>query len=252
MADVEPGQRSVCGTVLPVTGTDLVVWREGRALLNGVTVSIAREPGITVLIGPNGAGKSLLIRCLAGLVPPDTGKVRWAGRPPDEARRGQVGFVLQRPVMLRRSALENVSYALRIAGQSPSEAVAAAAIELERAGLAAIAATRAHKLSGGEQQRVALSRALIMKPQVIFLDEPSANLDPASTAAIEARLREVVAKGITALLVTQDLKQARRLATTIVMMHQGRILEYRPAAEFFAAPQSEAAQRFLDGALLLD
>lgn len=247
-----PASERPGGAVLPLQGEGLSVHRDGRTLLYGVSVMLATGGGITVLIGPNGAGKSLLIRCLAGLVAPDEGTVTWNGSSPDPARRPRIGFVLQRPVMLRRSSRDNILYALAVTGLTGSDAENIADSELQHAGLGAIAATNARHLSGGEQQRLALARALALKPDVLFLDEPAANLDPASTAAIEARLQDVVAAGVHAILVTQDLKQARRLATSIIMMHNGRILEHTPAPDFFAKPRSATAQKFLDGALLID
>lgn len=239
-------------SVLPIRGEGLGVRRDGRQLIDGVTVDIARGGGISALIGPNGAGKSLLIRTLAGLVVPDVGRVTWGGAQPGQDRVRQIGFVFQRPVMMRRSALDNILFALKLAGHAAVGATERAHAELEQVGLGAIVHTFARHLSGGEQQRVALARALVLSPEALFLDEATANLDPASTAMIEDRLRTVAAAGMRVVLVTQDLKQARRLATSIIMMHNGRILEHTLAGDFFAKPRTDEAQRFLDGALLID
>jgi tungstate transport system ATP-binding protein len=240
------------GSVLPIRGEALAVRRDGRALIDGVAIEIGPGGGITALIGPNGAGKSLLIRMLAGLVVPDTGTVQWNGSQPGRDRMRRIGFVFQRPVMLRRSVIENIRFALTLAGISAGEANRRAGAELEQVGLGPMANAYARNLSGGEQQRVALARAMVLSPEVLFLDEATANLDPASTAMIEARLQAAAAAGLTVVLVTQDLKQARRLATSIIMMHKGCILEHTPADAFFASPRAAASQRFLDGALLID
>jgi tungstate transport system ATP-binding protein len=141
---------------------------------------------------------------------------------------------------------------LTLVGIGAREARERARAELDLVGLGPIADAFARNLSGGEQQRVALARAMVSLPEVLFLDEATANLDPASTAMIEARLKAAAAAGLSVVLVTQDLKQARRLATSIVMMHKGRILEHTRASTFFAKPRTAEAQRFLDGALLID
>jgi tungstate transport system ATP-binding protein len=239
------------GSVLPLRGDGLTVRRDGRTLLDGVTVAVAPAGGLAVLIGPNGAGKSLLIRTLAGLVVPDAGRVSWGGSVPDRARVRRIGFVFQRPVMLRRSARENVAYALRLAGHGRAEADRVATQTLEQHGLGPLADTFARRLSGGEQQRVALARALALSPEVLFLDEPTANLDPASMAMIEARVRAAARAGTRVLLVTQDLAQARRLADEIVFMHGGRIVERGPATSFLTGPATAAARAFLAGEILV-
>lgn len=237
--------------VMPIAGDALVVRRDGRTLLDRAALSIAHGAGVTVIIGPNGAGKSLLIRTLAGLVVPDLGRVTWAGSPPDRRRARRTGFVLQRPVMLRRTALDNLVYVLKLHGHNDSAARAVAMQHLADHGLARVAGTNAQRLSGGEQQRLALLRALVLEPEVLFLDEPAANLDPASTLAIERQLNVAVEKGLRVVLVTQDLAQARRLADEIVFLHKGRVLEKGEAHEFFRAPATAEARAFLAGDLVL-
>ena len=121
---------------------------------------------------------------------------------------------------------------------------------LELVGLGGLGARPARRLSGGEQQRLALARALARDPEVLFLDEPTASLDPAATKAIEDVIRAVAARGIKVVLSTHDLGEARRLAGDIVLMHRGRIVENAPAAEFFAQPKSDQSRRFIAGELL--
>ncbi len=237
--------------VVPIAGDSLTLVRKGRTLLDRVTLEIDGRGAVPTIIGPNGAGKSVLIRVLAGLIAADSGRVLWAGLSPDRDRARHVGFVFQRPVMLRRSALANMTYPLMASGIARDTAERDARAALDEAGLGHLIDTPARQLSGGEQQRVALARALLLKPGVMFLDEPTANLDPSSTAAIEARIKAAAEAGLHVVLVTQDLKQARRLATEIILMHQGQLLEKTPAKSFFERPKTPEAQRFLDGQLLL-
>jgi tungstate transport system ATP-binding protein len=164
------------------------------------------------------------------------------------ARRSQA-MVFQRPVMLRRSVIENVIFALRIAGNGgQSEQLAHAA--LERVGLAQLARRPARVLSGGEQQRLALARAWALEPEVLFLDEPTASLDPAATRAIEEAIGAVHAAGTTIVMTTHDLGQAKRIADTVMVMHRGHLLEATPAGEFFNQPRSPQAAAFIRGELI--
>jgi len=238
--------------VLPIEAENLLVDRGGRRLL--AIGELALDGGLlTVVLGPNGAGKSLLLRVLAGLLSPDRGRVRWAGAPPVQgrARARRLGFVFQKPVLLRRSALANVRYALRVAGFGLGEARVRAEAALERASLAALARAPARVLSAGEQQRLALARALALEPEVLLLDEPAASLDPASTLAIEALVGEAQAQGTKVVLVTHDLAQARRLGEEIVFLHAGGVSERGPADRFFAGPESEPARAYFEGRLIV-
>ncbi len=236
--------------VLPLRGEDLVFERGGRRLLDGIGIEIDGA-GTLVLIGPNGAGKSLLVRVLAGLVAPTGGRVTWAGRAPDRRRAPRIGFVFQRPVLLRRSALANVEYALAVAAVSRAERAKRAQEALERANLAHLAHAPARVLSGGEQQLLSIARALVTGPQVLVLDEPTSNLDPAATAAIERLIGEVRAEGVRVVLISHDLGQVRRLADEVVFVHHGRILERTPRAAFLAQPTSAEAQAFMRGEIVL-
>jgi tungstate transport system ATP-binding protein len=237
--------------IMPIAGEGLVVRRDGRTLLDHAALTVAHGAGVTVIIGPNGAGKSLLIRTLAGLIIPDEGRVTWAGTLPDQTRARRVGFLLQRPVMLRRRAIDNLIYVLKLDGHDEASAHGIALQHMANQGLAHVAKTHARGLSGGEQQRLALLRALIREPDVLFLDEPSANLDPASTMAIERQLRAAAEQGSCVVLVTQDLAQARRLADLIVFVHKGRVLEQGGAKAFFSTPATPQARGFLAGELVV-
>ena len=235
--------------VLPVTASGIVLARHGRRLLDVPALQFGGT-GLTVVLGPNGAGKSLLLRVLAGLVEPDEGTVAWAGRPPDRARAPRLGFVFQRPVLLRRSARANIVYALKVTGMPSALREARADAVLAAARLEAIAASPARLMSGGEQQRLALARALALEPELLFLDEPTSSLDPASTKAIEDMLRTAALAGTRIVLVTHDTAQARRLADEVVFLHQGRVLERADAQNFFRKSASREARAYLDGAIL--
>jgi tungstate transport system ATP-binding protein len=243
------------GEAMRAPDSDLpIVIEEASYALRGLTildrVSLRLGAGApTVLIGPNGSGKTTLLRLLMGLIEPSAGRRTWGGRahvPP--ARRA---IVFQRPVMLRRSAAANIRYALSSAGVLRAQWPSHVAGLLGLVGLPGMGERPARKLSGGEQQRLALARALARDPQVLFLDEPTASLDPAATKAVEDVIRAVVMRGIKVVMATHDLGEARRLAGEIVLLHHGRVIETAPAAEFFAAPKTEEARRFLAGELLV-
>jgi tungstate transport system ATP-binding protein len=156
-------------------------------------------------------------------------------------------MVFQRPVMLRRSALANVVYALDVAGVAGAEQAAREA--LKEVGLAHLADRPARILSGGEQQRLALARAWALHPEVLFLDEPTANLDPHATREIEALIRAFDAAGTKIVMSTHNLAQARRLGDEVLFVHQGRLLEHAPVDRFFKQPASPEAAAFIKGEL---
>lgn len=219
----------------------------GRRLLEGVDLDLAGG-GITMVLGPNGAGKSLLLKVLHGLIMPDTGRVLWGGRPAGRATRRRQAMVFQRPVLLRRSAAANIDFVLRARGRRDRARRDAL---LAHVGLDAHASRPARRLSGGEQQRLALARALATGPELLFLDEPTASLDPASVLRIEQVVEAARADGTGIVFVTHDVGQARRLADDIVFLHRGRVVEHAPAARFFAAPASGAARDFLAGRIVI-
>jgi tungstate transport system ATP-binding protein len=214
----------------------------GVAILRDVSLTIAAGPP-TLIIGPNGAGKSVLLRLLHGLLRPEAGRIL-----PDLPIRG--AMVFQRPVLLRRSALANLRYPLALAGVPRAERRRRAVAALAQVGLGALAARPARRLSGGEQQRLALARAAALAPPVLFLDEPCASLDPAATRAVEEIVAGIAAAGCKIVMTTHDLGQARRLAGEVVFLHRGRVLECAPAATFFAGPANAEAAAFLQGELL--
>ena len=232
--------------VLPLTARALVYRAGGRALVDGLDLTL-EAGGVTMIMGPNGAGKSLLLRLLHGLLPPSGGTVRCAGEPLGLAHRRRQALVFQKPVLLRRSVLANLEFVLRA---RPDAARRDARELLAHVGLLELAAQPARALSGGEQQRLALARALATEPALLLLDEPTASLDPAATARIEAIVRLTAETGTKVVFVSHDIGQARRLASEVVFLHRGRVLEHAPAATFFDHPRSTAARDYLAGHLL--
>jgi len=228
----------------------LVYSAGGRRLVDGVDLTV-RAGRRLVVMGANGAGKSLLLRLLHGLLDPAAGTVRWQGRPLDRAARHRQAMVFQRPVLLRRSVLANLRFALAVRGFCGPERARREAEALELCRLGDLAHSPARVLSGGEQQRLAVARALACQPELLFLDEPTASLDPASTLAVEELIGAAHARGVTTVTVTHDAGQARRLADDIAFLHAGRVAEFGPAARLLDAPRSEAARAWLEGRIYL-
>jgi tungstate transport system ATP-binding protein len=216
----------------------------GRTIIE--RVSLALEAGAsTLILGANGAGKSVLMRLMHGLLAPSSGRVAWAGA---GARRRQA-MVFQRPVMLRRSALANVVYALEVAGVPAAGRERIAREALAEVGLLGAAGRPARVLSSGEQQRLALARAWALHPEVLFLDEPTASLDPGATHEIENVIRAFDAAGTKIVMSTHSLGQARRLGDEVIYLHQGRVLERAPIERFFPRPATAEAAAFVKGEL---
>jgi tungstate transport system ATP-binding protein len=233
---------------LPIVLEEVCVTAREVTILDRISLALAAGSP-TVLIGPNGAGKTTLIRLAMGLISPARGHITWGSR--EHVAPTHRAIVFQRPVMLRRSAAGNIRYALA-AADVPRAARAGRVDELlALVGLIGLGDRPARKLSGGEQQRLALARALAKEPQVLFLDEPTASLDPAATKAVEDVIRAVALRGIKVVMSTHDLGEAKRLAGEIVLMHRGRIIERAQSQAFFSAPKTEQARAFIAGELLV-
>jgi tungstate transport system ATP-binding protein len=222
----------------------------GRRLINSVDLRL-EDPCISVIMGPNGAGKSLLLRLMHGLIIPTEGAILWAAAPINDEIRRRQAMVFQKPVLFRRTAAANITHALGLRGVGRAERSARAIQALRIGGLEHHALTPARVLSGGEQQRLCLARALSLNPEVLFLDEPTASLDPASTLAIEQLLVDAQHRGIKVIMVTHDVGQARRLANDVLFLHRGRLADHQSASTFFDEPESKVARTFLAGGLVL-
>jgi tungstate transport system ATP-binding protein len=234
--------------LLPLVVRELRLAIREEILLDNLSLTVTSR-GVTVVMGPNGAGKSLLLRLLHGLIQPTAGSVTWAGSAPDENVRRRQAMMSQRPVLLRRSVRANMEFVLKVRGRGIDSAHCGEL--LERVGLSGFEQRPARRLSGGEQQRLALARALALEPEVLFMDEPAASLDPASTATIESVVAELKDAGTKVVFVTHDVAQARRLAEDVVFLHRGRLIEQADAQSFFERPSSEAARRYLQGAIVI-
>ena len=201
-------------------------------------VSLKVDAGRTAILGPNGAGKSSLLRLMHGLLRPTAGRLIW----PSPLTQG---MVFQRPIMLRTSVLTNVEYGLKLQGVPAALRRTRAMEALARVGLPELADRPARRLSGGEQQRVALARAWTLEPEVLFLDEPTASLDPASSREVERIIMEMATGGTRIIMTTHNLGQARRIAEEVIFIAEGRLVEQTPVDEFFRQPRSAAATVFI-------
>ena len=231
--------------MLPLVLDQVSFGVNGKTIIDRVSVEIDAGPR-TVILGPNGAGKSVLMRLCHGLLTPTSGSIVWRGA---GGRSQRQAMVFQRPVMLRRSALANVAYGLKLAGFAPKECELRAHDVLEAVGLAQVAERPARVLSGGEQQRVALARAWALGPEVLFLDEPTANLDPGATRDVESLIGQVRAGGTKIVMTTHNLGQAKRLGDEILFLSQGRVVERSSVDQFFSKPAAAEADAFIRGEL---
>ena len=234
--------------ILPLTIQDVSFEIGGIRLIKDLNCTLEAGPR-TIILGANGAGKSLFLRLCHGLIRPTTGRVLWQGakgRDPADAQ----AMVFQRPVMLRRSVAANVDYALKLRGMAAAERRAAVEDALGHTGLRRLADNPARVLSVGEQQKLALARAWALQPEVLFLDEPTASLDPTATHAVEQIINAIDAAGTRIVMTTHDLGQARRLGDEVMFLNRGRLLEKTPAERFFSEPENDLAQAFLKGELL--
>lgn len=231
-------------SVFPLRIQDATVSRRGKSLLGPITLDLPADK-FTMVIGPNGSGKTTLLKALHGIERLSGGSVSWA-IPTREAQNRQA-YVFQRPIMLRRSVYENLAYPLKLAGQRRADIDAACNDWAQRIGLGDALSRAAPRLSGGEQQKLALARALIAKPDVLFLDEPCANLDGPATHAIEALLQDANAAGTRIIMTTHSIGQLRRLAHDVIFLMNGLIHEHGDAGDVLAAPRTPELKAFLHG-----
>ena len=235
-------------TLLPLSLKDVTVKKAGKTILGPLSWQL-EGVGCSIVLGPNGAGKTTFLRLLHGLERSKTGTFQWQESGANLYQKQS--FIFQNPILLRRTVLENILYPLQVRKTLRETALPKALSWLEKVGLQDFANQNAHLLSGGERQKLALARALITDPEILFLDEPTTNLDGASTLAIEGLLNDALQDGRRLVMATHDLGQARRLATEVLFLHKGKLIECGASAPFFKNPQTIQAQSFMKGDILL-
>lgn len=233
--------------MLPLVLEEVSFVAGGRPIIDRVSCEFTPGPR-TVILGANGSGKSVLMRLCHGLLTPTSGRIVWRGNSDEQRPRAQA-MVFQRPVMLRRSALANVMYGLKLAAVPRAESERRSREVLDAVGLSSVANRPARVLSGGEQQKLALARAWALAPEVLFLDEPTANLDPGATREVERIVDQIHGSGTKIVMTTHNLGQARRLADEILFMSGGRLADHAPVERFFAQPSTAEAAAFIKGEL---
>jgi len=234
--------------LMPLTVEALAYTAKSRRLIDNLDLYISSS-GVTVILGPNGAGKSLLLRLIHGLIKADSGTIQWGRRTINDTVRSYQSLVFQKPALLRRSVKANLEFVLNLR-RIPQSARRCNEL-LGLVNLQSHARQSARSLSAGEQQRLALARSLAIEPLVLMLDEPTASLDPASTEVIEKSVLQQKRQGVKVIFITHDLGQAQRIADDIVFMHRGRVVENATAQTFFNHPDTDIAQAYLSGQLIL-
>ena len=242
----QPGARPP-HPLLPLVARGVEFRISGRPIIDDVSFWIGSS-GRTVILGPNGAGKSVMLRLCHGLLEPTRGEIRWGDLSVADAREQQA-MAAQQPVLLRRTVTGNLLHVLRVKGVPRGERQALVDGALKQAGLAGLGGRAARTLSGGQQQRLAIARAFVLRPKVLLLDEPTANLDPAAVRGVEELIGAIGASGTKILMTTHDIAQAKRLAADVMFLNHGRLLEHAPATEFFSSPKDPVAAGFLAGEL---
>lgn len=234
--------------ILPLELKNVSYEIAGMRLIKDLSVNF-KFGSLTVILGPNGAGKSLLLRLCHGLIKPSTGTIDWRG-PKISAPQRYQAMVFQRPVMLRRTVLANLKHSLKYRGINKAERTKKIENILQHTGLSRLAKVPARLLSVGEQQRLAVARAWSLDPEVLFMDEPTAALDPAATHSLEKIIGAITKSGTKIIMSTHDLGQAKRLADEVLFLYRGRLLEQADAVQFFKQPKNDLAQSFMRGELL--
>lgn len=237
----------VTGSIFPLTLENVSVRRRGKTILHEISAELG-EGGFTMVMGPNGAGKTTLLRALHGLERPAAGTIAW--NLDERDARNRRALVFQTPVMMRRTVLQNIAYPLQVRGIKKAAAHEQAEAWAGRVGLGDSLRRDATHLSGGERQKLAIARALVIGPDVLLLDEPATNLDGAATREIEAILKNAHKNGATIVMATHDIGQAKRLSSEVLFLHNGRLCEHSTSRRFFKKPESAPAQAYLKGEIV--
>ena len=233
--------------ISPIEIVNLSTKINNNLILDNISFEIL-DKSITAILGPNGAGKSVLLQTINGLVPILKGKITFNSEETSEVIRKKQAMVFQTPTLLRRSVLDNMEFINKINKETN---ISDAKILLKKVGLDDFYNHPARLLSGGEKQRLSLARALLLKPKLLLLDEPTTNLDPYSLKLIEDLILEESIKGTSIILTTHDVAQAKRLASNIIFINKGKVLEQTEAKVFFRKPVTNEARKYLAGEILL-
>ena len=231
----------------PINIIDLSVLIGKLKILDNINCKI-KDNSITAIIGPNGAGKSVFLQTINGLTNIDNGKITFDDIENNKEIRRKQALVFQTPTLLRRNVKSNMDFVSSLRNKDSKELIKE---NLKRVGLEGYDEKPARLLSGGEKQRLSLARALLIKPSVLLLDEPTANLDPFSLKLIEEIILEENKKGTSIILTTHDMSQAKRLASDIIFLNKGKILEQTVANTFFKEPITAEAKKYIKGEILL-
>jgi tungstate transport system ATP-binding protein len=234
-------------TILPLKVENAHISKRGKTIIGPVTFDITKQ-GFTTIIGPNGSGKTTLLKMMHGLERPKEGTLNW--NCDLELARLHQAYVFQTPILLRRSVIENMIYPLRLKGMKHQQTFAKAKEWLEQINLLEASDLSAKILSGGEKQKLAIARALATNPEVVFLDEPTTNLDGTSTREIETLLKKAIQTKTKIIMTTHDMGQAKRLSDEVMFVYRGKIHEFSAASSFFNKPDSVEARAFLEGDIL--
>ncbi len=223
---------------------------DGRRVLDIEALRI-KSGALCGIIGPNGAGKSTLLNLMAGLMKPTGGSLLYGEEKAASAPYRDMTLVFQSPYLIRTTVEKNIAYPLKLRGWDPVRIEERVEELAEDLGLTPFRKQKSWKLSGGETQKVALARALSFRPKLLMLDEPTANVDPSTTAEIERLLGKINEKdGTTVILITHNLVQARRLCNEIIFMDRGRVVEYGSSESVLKNPEHGLTKRFVAGELL--
>lgn len=234
-------------TILPLKIENACVEKRGKHIIGPINFEVSNK-GFSIIMGPNGSGKTTLLRLLHGLENPRGGTLTW--NEATETAQLHQSFVFQTPIMLRRTAIENITYPLSLRNIPKDKALDIAQEWISKINLEKSAHVNARFLSGGEKQKLAIARALATKPQLLFLDEPTANLDGSATREIEDLLQDTNKAGTRIIMTTHNIGQGKRLAEDVMFLYRGNIVETSAADLFFTKPQTKEAKAFLDGDIL--
>ncbi|MBL11139.1 MAG: ABC transporter ATP-binding protein [Acidiferrobacteraceae bacterium] len=234
--------------ILPMYVENLFFSAGGNDILCNLTFQLNSDSK-TFIVGPNGAGKTVLLKACHGLLTPNSGRIYFADGTTNKTHDRQ-GMLFQRPILLRRSVRANIEYALTIRGVHGAEKRERVKDVLDDTGLSSLANQSARTLSLGEQQRLALARVWALKPRILFLDEPTAHLDPSSTRMVEYIIYQIVESGTKIVMTSHDMGQVKRLADEILFLYDGRLVEHSSVKTFFSNPKTEEGKMFAKGSLL--